>query len=458
MLLGPHNLVARRTMFLFTSDSELLDESTARVNLAAWGRPEFRKLGQSHVVWTDDGFTSCRLQEGVLEIQRSLAGIDCQPICGFRWCVDSCRVELFRRWSGEFVLYYRADRVLIVASDLKLFKLLDQAPGKRPKRLEPGCEIAFRFRRDQWVGAERKVSRFSNRFPYDFDTTVQKVRELVQESVSRLPDNTALLLSGGIDSSAIAAAARSSGREFRAFTFCTSTNLQPKQPLQNDLLCATRVAKYLGIRTEAISITPECLVDNLRLAVFLSETPRGTIIDDSVALIELAKLLHRNGYRYVCMGEAADDLFGGFKFAFRYYRGTQLRSYFRQQLDRDLPNELAIIQNNFSPWGVSIIQPFWTDELLRIGYNLPLRYRVDRKRLMKSILREAFRADLPEEIVSRPKCVTRDANGVRRVMEEAFGTSRERYRPVFDELFRVRQDWPEELASGLTRWTGQANR
>ena len=55
---------------------------------------------------------------------------------------------------------------------------------------------------------------------------------------------------------------------------------------------------------------------------------------------------------------------------------------------------------------------------------------------MKRVLREAFRADLPADIVFRPKCATRDATGVRNVLEDAFGTSRDRYRQVFHDLFR----------------------
>ena len=143
---------------------------------------------------------------------------------------------------------------------------------------------------------------------------------------------------------------------------------------------ARQVAQHLGIPLREVSVRPKRLTDNLSLAVFLSETPRGTIIDDSVALIELAKHIRSAGYRQVCMGEAADDLFGGFKFALRYNRGHQLRQYYRRQLEQDLPNELAIIQNNFAPWGISVINPFWTAKLMRIGYNLPLRFRIDRRR------------------------------------------------------------------------------
>lgn len=68
---------------------------------------------------------------------------------------------------------------------------------------------------------------------------------------------------------------------------------------------------------------------------------------------------------------------------------------------------------------------------------------------MKRVLREAFRADLPADIVFRPKCATRDATGVRNVLEDAFGTSRDRYRQVFHDLFRDERGWPGNLIRGL---------
>jgi asparagine synthetase B (glutamine-hydrolysing) len=145
--------------------------------------------------------------------------------------------------------------------------------------------------------------------------------------------------------------------------------------------------------------------------------------------------VRRAGFRAVCVGEAADDLFGGFKFALRFYRGAALRKYYQRQLEIDLPDELAILQNLFRPWGISVVDPFWTRELLEVGYNLPLRYRLDARRLMKMVLRHAFAEALPAQIVERPKCVTRDATQIRDVLEQAFGRSRERYRPYlrFDQ-------------------------
>jgi asparagine synthetase B (glutamine-hydrolysing) len=203
---------------------------------------------------------------------------------------------------------------------------------------------------------------------------------------------------------------------------------------ESDLLCARRVAEHLDLELTEIPVRDEELVENVPPAIYLAETPRGTIIDECAAMIPVARILAERGFDTVAMGESGDDLFGGFKFVLRYYRGAQLRKYYRHSLSIDIPDELMVLQNVLQPWKLSLVDPFWTRPLMQIGYNLPLRYRVDKARLLKTVLRDAFADALPPEIVSRPKCVLRDSTQVRYLLEKHFGRSRERYRPIFKEV------------------------
>jgi asparagine synthetase B (glutamine-hydrolysing) len=288
-------------------------------------------------------------------------------------------------------------------------------------------------------------------FDMDYEGTVREVRRLILGSVASCPDNAALLLSGGIDSSVIAAAAHTSGKRVCAFTFRLSKLVRPQSQTESDLLCARKVASHLGIHLSEILIPASQLIGNLPMAVYLAETPRGTIVDDCTALIDVARFIAAGGFTQVWMGEAADDLFGGFKFALRYYRGAQLRAYYRRQLSFDLPNELAVIQNVFAPFGISVLHPMWTLKLLRLGYNLPLGFRLDRRRLMKQVLRDAFASDLPWEITNRTKCITRDSTQIRFPLAEEFGIQRDRYRAVFRTMMGERTQWPRKFRRQLKR-------
>ncbi len=430
-------------MFLFASDGSGV--TLRAVKLSFLPEVHFVRANGCALFWTNDPFTEVQRSEGCMTVQLRRPEIDDGPVCGIQWDVGTGAFRCFRRWSGEFGAYWVDRPFPVVTSHLKLGSVLlcDAAPPW--KRVDPGAVVS---RESQGV---HKTLRRPSIIPFDMDygKTVREVRRLILQSVATTQDHAALLLSGGIDSAVIACAARLCGKKLEAFTFRLDKLIHPQTELESDLLCAERVALHTCMPFSRILIGARAVVRNVPAAVYLAETPRGTIVDDCVALIEVARLLADLGFKRVWIGEAADDLFGGFKFALRYYRGPQLRSYYRRQLSFDLPNELAIIQNVFAAFGISVIHPMWTSALLQIGYNLPLAFRLDRRRLMKRVLRDGFADDLPPEIVTRAKCFTRDSAQVRYALEEEFGTHRDRYRDVFRVMMGDRARWPREFQRQL---------
>ena len=363
-------------MFLFVSDEEMLRRDILKMVPRQWGRPRFYDVSEGKLLFFDSAFTECVEKQELFEVRCMRKGIDSRPICGIRWSIGSATMELFRQWSGEFLLYY-SDDLSCIASHLKLKALLTDGLKIKLTKLDPGQSAVYHRTKGRWVQREAHRSRFLSRFPYSFESASRHVRGLIYNSVKQLPDNAALLLSGGIDSSSVAVAAINQGKKFQAFTIATAKKWEPKHDPENDRICAKHVAEYLGVSLHEVHISPKRLLANIPLAVYLSETHRGTIIDESAALIELAKQIRRAGFSQVWTGETADDLFGGFKFPLRYLRGQKLRRHFQLQLEQDAPNELAIVQNNFAPWNISVCHPLWTSDLLRIGYNLPLNFRVE---------------------------------------------------------------------------------
>jgi asparagine synthetase B (glutamine-hydrolysing) len=445
-------------MFLFTSDASILrplsNKQQADLQQISGELFEIRANGAA-LIWMEDVFTvvgRCR-NEIVIQIRRP--EIDSEAICEIRWRPAKSVMVCRRRWSGEFGAYWSRQNGnrscpshTLISSHHKLTPLLLNEAPRIWKRIEPGQEVWLRAGEIQLT----KQRCWATPFRMSYGETVREVRRLVLKSVSAIPAGSALLLSGGIDSSVVAAAMRLAGKEVNSFTFGLSRPVRTQQELESDLACARRVAAHLKVPLSEILLDPRSLIRSIPMGIYLAETPRGTIVDDCAALVQVAKEIASMGFSQVLMGEAADDLFGGFKFALRYYRGPQLRAYYRAQLTRNLPDELAIIQNVFAWFGISVIQPLWTAELLRIGYNLPLRFRLDRRRLMKQILRDAFASELPPEIVSRPKCVTRDSTQIRYVLEDEFGTDRDRYRPLFRIMMGSRAQWPKKFRQQLKSW------
>jgi len=403
--------------------------------------------GGSTLFWTSDPFTEMDRSEHRVSVRLRRPGIDDEPICHIEWDTNTHVFTCCRRWSGEFGAYW-ADRPFpIVTSHQKLGRALLGRAALTWRVVQPGAVVTCNRN-----GFRRLPQRPpAMRFDMGYAETVREVRRLVLESVAGCKDEAALLLSGGLDSAVIASAAHLCGKRLEAFTFRLERLIRPQTEEESDLLCAQKVALHVKMPFTRILIGTDKIIDNLPAAVYLAETSRGTIVDDCAALVEVARVLAALGFRRVWMGEAADDLFGGFKFALRCYRGPHLRSYYRRQLVFSLPNELAIIQNIFSAFGISVIHPMWTAGLLRIGYNLPLSFRLDRQRLMKRVLRDAFADDLPPEIIMRMKCATRDSSQVRYALEEQFGIHRDRYRATFRIMMGQRSRWPRKLREQLKK-------
>jgi asparagine synthetase B (glutamine-hydrolysing) len=429
-------------MFLYVASTANLSVSLGDIPRFVPGKIQVVRRGSAAIVWIEDTFT--RGVEGrdalIIEVRRPK--IDQWPVVQLNWNLCAREVTLERRWSGEFTAYLGRRPTWILASHLRLVAWVCRGLPPGVTTLRPGQCVRISNGHLTERNIEIKHDARKNRLRFDYDKTVAKVRKLVKESVSRTTDSSALLLSGGVDSSVIAAVGKSAGKRFRPFVFGLEQLVRPQLESDDDFLHARKVARHFGLRLNEIRLESLRLIQNVPTAVALSETSRGTIIDDCVALIEVARILAESGYSTVWTGECADDLFGGFKFALRYYKGSSLRKYYWHELRVSLPNELSILQKIFEPWGISVVHPFWTRELKSLAEDLPLPFRVDPKRLMKRVLRDAFSGILPPGISERPKGVTRDTTQIRFVLESRFGTSRERYRPVFRKIFRNGFTWP----------------
>jgi hypothetical protein len=99
------------------------------------------------------------------------------------------------------------------------------------------------------------------------------------------------------------------------------------------------------------------------------------------------------------------------------------------------PEEIGVVQRIFAAWELSLARPYWTSDLKKIGYNIPIHYRVDPQRTMKRVLRDAFKDLLPEEVINRPKVIARNGSQVRFALEDRFGSSSDRYKPIFNRIF-----------------------
>jgi asparagine synthetase B (glutamine-hydrolysing) len=140
----------------------------------------------------------------------------------------------------------------------------------------------------------------------------------------------------------------------------------------------------------------------------------------------------------VYSGEGADRIFGSFCFVLRFLHLEDFPEYAHQAVATSLPTTLSTFQKVF--YGAAKLQmifPYMYYPLATYALSLPASYRVDKSRLMKIVLREAFSGEIPDEFRLRKKGITRETTNIRYVLEKKWGTSRYRYLPLYKAIFRA---------------------
>lgn len=286
-----------------------------------------------------------------------------------------------------------------------------------------------------------------------------------------------LLLSGGVDSSIIAAittslwdnlyAYRNSDKYERLDSFCIGldtrdTSTHADGPNTTPDLDNARIAgNFLGTNHHTYTFTIEEGLASIEDVIWHIETYDVTTVRASIPMFLLAKKIKALGIKMVLSGEGADEIFGGYS----YFKFAPNVKEFYSELVRkvDALHLYDCLRANKSmmAFGVEVRVPFldidFIDYAMTINptfkYSaLTSAHQVEKSQyqLEKKILRDAFIGFLPEEILNRPKEQFSDGVGNRWIEALKNHTSNcinintgknmtelEYYKQVFDSKFKV---------------------
>lgn len=177
--------------------------------------------------------------------------------------------------------------------------------------------------RDGAISQHRYWSLPSREHTDDWDTTVATVRELLSASVTaHLVSDVPLctLLSGGLDSSAIAAlAARSLGDGAKPRTFAVDFEGHAERFQKDfwhedpDAPYAAEVAAHVGTDHEPVVLRADDMADPVVAAAALEAQDLPSPIPDMDRSLYLLLRAVRQRSTVALMGEVADELFGGYQ-------------------------------------------------------------------------------------------------------------------------------------------------
>jgi len=218
------------------------------------------------------------------------------------------------------------------------------------------------------------------------------------------------LLSGGLDSSIIAAlAARHAARRVEAgeaepawfprlHTFSVGLEGSP------DLKAARVVAEHIGSVHHAFTYTLQEGLDALDDVIRHLETYDVTTIRAATPMFLMSRRIKAMGIKMVLSGEGADEIFGGYLYFHKAPNAEEFHYETVRKLDALHQFDCLRANKSTAAWGVEARVPFLDNEVLDIAMNIdPALKMIGPGRMEKHLLRKAFAHLLPDEIAWRQK-------------------------------------------------------
>lgn len=235
------------------------------------------------------------------------------------------------------------------------------------------------------------------------ETILTSVRNSVINSIKRrltADRPIAFLLSGGVDSSLVAAlSAKILGQPIR--TFCCGMSEG------TDLLYARKVAKHIGSIHTEVFFTPQEGLDAIKDVIYTTETWDTTSIRASVGQHLVCKHIGtKTDARVVLVGEGPDEVCSSYLFNYYAPNGKSLHDCAVEYVEKIHLFDGRRVDRNVSCFGLEARVPLLDPEFIETYWNIPKEWRRPQyKEIEKYWLRAAFEGldILPEEVRMRKK-------------------------------------------------------
>ena len=241
------------------------------------------------------------------------------------------------------------------------------------------------------------------------------IREQLIEAVRiRMPGVGGVSLSGGLDSSIIAAIAKEFNPKLQLFT---GTVQSAKGP---DLENAKLMADFLGLEHKIYEITDDDIISFIPEAIWYLESFDEDCISGILSNYYVSKMV-KEYTDCIMVGEGADELFGGYRMVLKSPKvksPEQRERLAKKLLDISYNTALRRLDRGWMANGVDYRAPFLDKRVVDFSQKIPMSWKIyGENEVEKYILREAFRDMLPEKIANREKLRFAMGTGMDDVMD-----------------------------------------
>lgn len=293
------------------------------------------------------------------------------------------------------------------------------------KSIQDECFDVAQFPPGHWYDTSTKtLHKYYNPYWSTYDAVkgvnpdLTELRTAFEEAVHRqlMTDVPyGVLLSGGLDSSLVAAvAARYAKNRIedgdqteawwpRLHSFAIGLKNSP------DLKAAQIAADYIGTVHHSFEYTIEDGLDALPEVIRHIETYDVTTIRASTPMFLMARKIKAMGVKMVLSGEGSDEIFGGYLYFHKAPNAVEFHEELVRKLDGLYNYDCLRANKSMMSWGVEPRVPFLDREFLDVAMKFDAKHKMILKgtdtyqRMEKGVLRAAFEGYLPEEILWRQK-------------------------------------------------------
>lgn len=292
---------------------------------------------------------------------------------------------------------------------------------------------------------------------------VEALRETIgQAVVKRLRSDVPFgaFLSGGLDSSIIAAIAAKHVDNFKTFAVGFEGSA--------DLVAARRVARHIGSDHRELILKPDEAIEALPEILYHLESFDQDLVRSAVPCYFVSKLA-ADHVKVVLTGEGADELFAGYRYHRDIADPDALRDELRGSVARMHNINLQRVDRMSMAHGLEARVPFLDREVIALGLSLPVDMRLRREQgrvVEKWILRKAFEDLLPPEIVWRTKVQFDEGSGTAGFLAAALGVEqdgatsshpngRSAEEACYREILADQYDSPQPILDLVAHWNPQ---
>ncbi len=314
---------------------------------------------------------------------------------------------------GMSPLYYAEQdgKIVFAHSKKELFKCFATV-----KDFPPGYCYANGFRRyydNEYRPQEVSVADFKQHF---------------KDSVAAVTQNTetAVLLSGGIDSAALLLEAAKINLRIEAVTVGVNQNAP-------DIISAAICANALGIKHHIFTVDEQTVINLIPRIIRNIESWNYSLVRNSIPTFLAMSYAKKLGNRLLLTGDCADGILAGQPYLWDFKK--QKEKIFRRDFQDIYRTEIRRMQNQATALHITVRSPYLYLPFTEYVMSIPLSQKISVKE-NKIILRKAYENELPQ--AGRQKMPIGSGAGFdflndyfeRLITDEEFSRLKELYRPI----------------------------